>query len=210
MIAWTTAFKSWYRPSTSKAMSSNAQVRFKSNSLKSHNNGVKRPIGKWLVDDGTLRKTWKTGLFSQGYQITLPWQQPPASSKLRVVARLQTLDGRTFEAERDFEATINKNAAASLANLGGAFTTPSPVHLMIAMSPRWLFRRKIAIHPCSPRPSVTRRPNEVRPNCLPRSRNHQRRAKPTCQQNHTQAARPLLISTASIGRCRAIAQTNPF
>jgi hypothetical protein len=63
--------------------------------------GVKIPIGAWEIGPEQLRTSWKTGLFSTGYAVTLPWQTCPSSSSVRVVARLLLSDGRMFEAERD-------------------------------------------------------------------------------------------------------------
>jgi hypothetical protein len=40
-------------------------------------------------------------LFSNGYVLALPWQQPPKSKQVRVIVRFQLSDGRVFEADRD-------------------------------------------------------------------------------------------------------------
>jgi hypothetical protein len=64
-------------------------------------NGLKNPIGNWDVPPEKLRPTWRSGLFGSGYYVTLPWQQYPTTDRVRVVARLTTLDGRAFEADRD-------------------------------------------------------------------------------------------------------------
>src|SRR5439155_24466275 len=49
----------------------------------------------------SLRKTWRSGLLSSGYQVVLPWKAWPSSEKLRVTARFTLVDGRSFEADKD-------------------------------------------------------------------------------------------------------------
>ncbi len=63
--------------------------------------GIKSPAGTWDVPPEKLRQNWKAGLFSTGYTVSLPWQKYPAYDRVRVAVRLVTLDGRTFEADRD-------------------------------------------------------------------------------------------------------------
>jgi hypothetical protein len=63
--------------------------------------GLKVPIGRWEVSPDQLRRTWRSGLLSSGYFVPLQWDRPPSTSRLRVVARLTTLDGREYEADKD-------------------------------------------------------------------------------------------------------------
>jgi hypothetical protein len=63
--------------------------------------GLKNPIGNWDVPAEKLRPTWRSGLFSTGYFVQLPWQTFPTTDRLRVAVRLTTTDGRAFEADRD-------------------------------------------------------------------------------------------------------------
>jgi hypothetical protein len=56
-----------------------------------------RQLGKWTFDAAQSRELWKSGLFSAGYQVEVPWQQPPAE-ELMLHARLTTADGRHFDA----------------------------------------------------------------------------------------------------------------
>jgi hypothetical protein len=63
--------------------------------------GLKSPIGRWEVAPEDLRRTWRSGLLSSGYFVPLQWDRPPATNRLRIVARLMTLDGREYEADRD-------------------------------------------------------------------------------------------------------------
>jgi hypothetical protein len=63
--------------------------------------GLKNPIGSWDVSPERLRPTWRSGVLSTGYFVTLPWQTFPTTERVRVVVRLTTIDGRVFEADRD-------------------------------------------------------------------------------------------------------------
>jgi hypothetical protein len=63
--------------------------------------GLKVPLSSWEVPALNLRRTWREGLLSTGYFVTLPWKRPPCSEKLRVVAHFRLIDGRVFEADRD-------------------------------------------------------------------------------------------------------------
>jgi len=63
--------------------------------------GLKRQIDTWQVSAEDLRRAWRSGLFSTGYFLLLPWKVPPSTEKLRVVAQFTLADGRLFEADRD-------------------------------------------------------------------------------------------------------------
>jgi hypothetical protein len=63
--------------------------------------GLKVPVSTWEVPALDLRRTWKSGLFSTGYFVILPWKATPTSERLRVVAQFVATDGRVYEAERD-------------------------------------------------------------------------------------------------------------
>ncbi len=63
--------------------------------------GLKTPLGKWEVSPDQLRKTWRSGLLSSGYFVPLQWERPPTTARMRVVARLTTLDGHDYEADKD-------------------------------------------------------------------------------------------------------------
>jgi hypothetical protein len=80
--------------------------------------GLKTPIGKWEVTPDQIRPTWRGGLLTSGYFVPLQWDRPPGTERLRVAVRLTTLDGRTFEADRD--VTIRPL-------LGSAPHTPPPI-----------------------------------------------------------------------------------
>jgi hypothetical protein len=63
--------------------------------------GLKRPLSTWEVPPDQLRCTWRSGLMTTGYSVTLPWKVWPGSDRLRVVAQLRLPDGRVFEADKD-------------------------------------------------------------------------------------------------------------
>ena len=68
--------------------------------------GTKESLGAWQVDGADLRKSWKTGLFSTGYYVPVIWQNAPTSPRIRITVQLLTLDGRTFEAEKEITIRI--------------------------------------------------------------------------------------------------------
>src|SRR5262249_39529259 len=63
--------------------------------------GLKTPLCFWDIPAAQLRRTWRSGLFSTGYYLVLPWKVEPTSSKLRITARFTLADGRVFEADKD-------------------------------------------------------------------------------------------------------------
>lgn len=63
--------------------------------------GTKTPVGLWEISPDKLRSYWQTGLLSSGYKLSLQWHRPPISDKVRIIARLTTLDGRPFETDKD-------------------------------------------------------------------------------------------------------------
>ncbi len=62
--------------------------------------GNKRPISTWFVAPEQLRSRWKSGLFTTGYFVTLPWRTWPDTEKLRVAVKFTLADGRTLEDEK--------------------------------------------------------------------------------------------------------------
>lgn len=64
-----------------------------------------RQIGKWTFDAAQSRDLWKSGLFSAGYQLEVPWQRPP-SPELLLHARLTTADGRQFDATQAVKVKV--------------------------------------------------------------------------------------------------------
>jgi hypothetical protein len=76
--------------------------------------GVKLPLSTWDVSPAELRRSWKSGLFSTGYILVLPWQRWPTSDKVRVVVRLILPDGRLFEADKDVKIRLVPEAERHL------------------------------------------------------------------------------------------------
>ncbi|MCI0682459.1 MAG: hypothetical protein L0Y71_10165 [Gemmataceae bacterium] len=74
--------------------------------LEIHPQGIKTPIGEWVVGPDQLRRTWKQGLLSTGYALILPWKTFPQSENVRVVARLILADNRVFEADKDVRVRV--------------------------------------------------------------------------------------------------------
>jgi hypothetical protein len=68
--------------------------------------GTKVSLSAWDVSANQLRQTWRSGLLSTGYYVTLPWQTLPRTEKLRIVAQFQPLEGGVFEAERDVQIRL--------------------------------------------------------------------------------------------------------
>jgi hypothetical protein len=75
--------------------------------------GIKSPLSTWDVSALKLRQSWKSGLFSTGYFVALPWQCLPTTEKLRIVATFNPLDGGTFEAEKDVTIKLLPEAIRS-------------------------------------------------------------------------------------------------
>jgi hypothetical protein len=74
--------------------------------LEINRDGLKKPLSAWELSPEQLRKTWRGGLLSSGYQVMLPWKVWPSTEKLRVVAQFRPLDGRVFEAEKDVSVRL--------------------------------------------------------------------------------------------------------
>lgn len=64
-----------------------------------------RQVGKWTFDAAQSRELWKSGLFSAGYQVEVPWQRPP-SEELLLLAKLTTADGRQFDATQPVKVEL--------------------------------------------------------------------------------------------------------
>jgi hypothetical protein len=63
--------------------------------------GTKKPLSEWDVSPAQLHASYRQGLFGSGYTLILNWKVYPSTTKLRVIAKLLTADGREFEAEKD-------------------------------------------------------------------------------------------------------------
>jgi hypothetical protein len=86
--------------------------------------GVKTPLSTWEVSPEEVRRSWKDGLFTKGYQIVLPWKTWPNSEHIRVTVRFTTPDGRLFEADRD--VTVRLTPAAQRKPVPGPILFDAP------------------------------------------------------------------------------------
>jgi hypothetical protein len=93
--------------------------------------GLKQPIGTWALPPEKVRPTWRSGFISTGYFVAVPWQTYPNEEKVRVAVRLTTLDGRSFEADKDITVKVcqtQRVGPPALPTLPGyeAPTSPGP------------------------------------------------------------------------------------
>jgi hypothetical protein len=88
--------------------------------------GLKHPLSTWDVPPEHLRETWRSGLFSSGYSVTLPWKVWPTTERLRVVAQLKLADGRTFEADKDVTIHPTPGVHPPPASSPGTPVLPAP------------------------------------------------------------------------------------
>jgi len=84
--------------------------------------GLKTQIGQWDVTPDQLRRAWKSGLLSNGYFIPLQWDKAPTSDRLRIAVRFTTLDGTSYEADKD----VTVRPLPGLPNRGPIPPTPVP------------------------------------------------------------------------------------
>ncbi len=64
--------------------------------------GLKTPLSTWQISSDELSKSWRNGLLTTGYALSMQWKLWPNSDKLRVQVQFKLDDGRLFEAEKDF------------------------------------------------------------------------------------------------------------
>ncbi|MFO0938393.1 MAG: hypothetical protein U0798_17965 [Gemmataceae bacterium] len=89
--------------------------------------GTKTPVGLWELTPDRLRSYWQAGLLSSGYKLSLQWHRPPVSEKVRVIARLTTLDGKPFETDKDVSV---KPMPAGSGSIGAMPELPPPSGLV--------------------------------------------------------------------------------
>ncbi len=76
-----------------------------------------RSLGRWRYSSAEARKLWHTGFLASGYQIREAWQKNPIGSKVVLIARLTTVDGRTFEATHTLPVTKPEDSTIAKASL---------------------------------------------------------------------------------------------
>lgn len=100
--------------------------------------GLKTPLCSWHIPPEKLRRTWKSGLLSTGYFVTLPWKAWPSSESLRVAVSFTLADGRRFEADKD--VTLRLTPAARRKSTptvpSDPFLGPDPIPAEQAPLPR--------------------------------------------------------------------------
>ena len=79
--------------------------------LESSPQGIKIPLSRWDIPPDKLRQSWKQGLLSTGYTLTLCWTNFPQFENVRVIVRFVTSDGRVYEADKDVKVRLVPGAS---------------------------------------------------------------------------------------------------
>ncbi len=66
-----------------------------------NSDGSSKPVSNWLVPPEQMASRWRSGLFTNGYFVVLPWKTWPQSDKLKVAIKFAVPDGRTFEDQKN-------------------------------------------------------------------------------------------------------------
>ncbi|MFT3879344.1 MAG: hypothetical protein QM703_06765 [Gemmatales bacterium] len=98
-------------------------------------NGVKVPLSAWDISARELRRSWDQPLFGgPAYRILVPFKALPASERMRVLVRFTTLDGKLFEAEKDFSIRLPGPGSAPIVPMApmpaGGYTVVTPGHII--------------------------------------------------------------------------------
>lgn len=98
-------------------------------------NGVKVPLSAWDISARELRRSWDQPLFGgPAYRILVPFKALPANEKMRVLVRFTTLDGKLFEAEKDFSIRLPGPGSAPIVPMApmpaGGYTVVTPGHII--------------------------------------------------------------------------------
>jgi len=83
-----------------------------------------RQIGEWVIPPEQLRNLWRASLLGQGYHLALSWQTPPTVKRLRVAVSFATLDGRKFDADKQFDVSLEAKGPPKLP--GGRIDADAP------------------------------------------------------------------------------------
>lgn len=98
-------------------------------------NGVKVPLSAWDISARELRRSWDQPLFGgPAYRILVPFKALPANERMRVLVRFTTLDGKLFEAEKDFSIRLPGPGSAPIVPMApmpaGGYTVVTPGHMI--------------------------------------------------------------------------------
>lgn len=64
-----------------------------------------RKLGQWAISLEDSAQQWHDGFLGQGFQLTTPWQRPPQSREIVLLARYTTPDGRKFSTTQEITVT---------------------------------------------------------------------------------------------------------
>lgn len=96
--------------------------------------GVKVPLSAWDISHRELRRSWDQPLFGgPAYRILIPFKALPANEKMRVLVRFTTLDGKLYEAERDFTIRLpgpGETPMLPMAPAPGGYSVVTPGHMI--------------------------------------------------------------------------------
>ncbi len=90
--------------------------------------GIKTPLSMWEIPPDKLQTSWKAGLLSTGYTLTMPWKIVPIYENVRIVVRFVTPDGRAFEADRDVKVRLVPGAIQKRTLDGPPLPGPAPTY----------------------------------------------------------------------------------
>lgn len=85
-----------------------------------------RQLGKWTFSPQETRALWKSGAFSAGYQLEVPWTGQPGAEKIILHARLSTADGRQFDATHTVKLKPEAAASTAKSSPGTRAQPPAP------------------------------------------------------------------------------------
>lgn len=72
-----------------------------------------RKLGAWTIALEDSARQWHDGFLGQGFQLTTPWQRPPQSEEIVLLARYTTPDGRNFSTTQEIAVTPPGNSGKS-------------------------------------------------------------------------------------------------
>lgn len=111
--------------------------------------GLKVPLSAWDVTHRELRRSWDQPLFGgSAYRVVIPFKALPANERMRVVIRFTTLDGKPYEAEKDFSIRLPGPGSAPMvpmATMPGGYTVVTPGRMI----------NGVLVGPLDPPPATT-------------------------------------------------------